>query len=78
MNGQYLDLNSDAARPSDAGAAPTAKRYLGIQFACCDVYSRVYANRSGTQYVGYCPRCAKRVAFRIGAEGSAARFFTVG
>ena len=77
MNGQLLDLSSPV--PTPTGLATEGRRessrYLGVQFACCDVYSRIYANRTGTEYVGHCPRCAKRVRFEIGPGGSDSRFF---
>ena len=50
--------------------------FLGVHFACCSVYARVYVNRSGTHYVGFCPRCARRVTFQIGPGGTDHRFFT--
>lgn len=77
MTGQHLDLCSPVPTPSTMTAdnRRESSRYLGVQFACCDVYSRVYANREGTEYVGHCPRCAKRVRFGIGPGGSDARFF---
>lgn len=75
--GQHLDLSSgdnrDASR--DAADSGSGGKFLGVHFACCDVYSRVYPNREQTAYVGHCPRCAKRVQFRVGTEGTNARFF---
>jgi hypothetical protein len=70
--GKQLDLISSAesAQPKQA-----KNSFLGVQFACCDTYARVYANRDKTAYVGHCPRCAKRVQFQIGPGGSEARFF---
>lgn len=77
MSGQHLDLTSPAPSPRSmvADNHREASHFLGVQFACCDVYSRVYANRAGTEYVGHCPRCAKRVRFEIGPGGSDSRFF---
>jgi hypothetical protein len=75
--GRNLDLSTGAEptpRPAAGGAAPGGK-FLGVHFECCDVYSRVYPNREQTAYVGNCPRCAKRVEFLIGAEGTSSRFF---
>jgi hypothetical protein len=39
------------------------------------VYTRVYINRDETAYVGYCPRCAKKIELTIGPDGTDARFF---
>ena len=72
MTGDHVDLTSEPSsdRPRDG------QRFLGIRFACCDVYARVYVNREGTAYVGHCPRCARQVQVRIGANGTDSRFFT--
>lgn len=50
--------------------------YLGIVFACCRVYQRIYLNRGGTAFVGWCPRCCGKVEIRVDPEGTPARFFT--
>lgn len=75
MVGEHFDAWNDqpsySSRPSSR-----ANQYLGVHFACCSVYSRVYVNRAGTHYIGYCPRCARRVAFRIDSDGTDDRFFT--
>jgi len=73
--GQHLDLTSAAA--SDRESEVSAKRFLGVHFACCDVYSRVYLNHDQTAYVGHCPQCAKQVQMKVGSGGTDARFFTV-
>lgn len=76
MPGERLDLTSDSgdSRSNSAGAR---RRFVGIQFACCGVYARVYVNSHGSAYEGYCPRCAKPVRLTIGPGGTDARFFTV-
>jgi hypothetical protein len=82
MKGTQLDLNSPVpATAGNAGAgkkiSPDQRPFLGVQFACCDVYSRIYLNRAKTHYVGNCPHCAKQVRFQVGSGGTDARFFTV-
>ena len=79
--GERLDLSSD---PPGAKAAPSAKSaarpgqpYLGIYFACCGVYHRIYMNAAADAYVGACPRCARPIRIGIEPGGSDERFFTV-
>jgi len=72
--GENLDLSSgdDFSRSQKS----QARRFLGIRFACCDVYTRVYVNRTETAYEGCCPKCGKRVNITIGEGGTGDRFFT--
>ena len=74
MNGENLDLTSEAEFIS-AGQAPAERRFLGVHFECCDVYTRVYINRDETCYCGNCPKCGRQVKFRVGAGGTDHRFF---
>jgi hypothetical protein len=86
MPGDFLDISSDpdpnrppdstAPDPRIASAGASARRFVGIHFACCDVYSRIYINRQESAYVGYCPRCTRRIELKIGPGGTDSRFFT--
>jgi hypothetical protein len=85
MPGDFLDLSSDPPpqRGRDTSHAKgrsedtRSRRYVGVHFNCCDVYTRIYINRQQTAYVGHCPRCSRRVELKIGPGGTDARFFTV-
>ena len=79
MAGEHLDISSDPAdKPQSGDAKRDGRRFVGVHFICCDVYSRVYVNRDSTAYEGNCPKCAKRVTLRIGPGGTEARFFKAG
>lgn len=74
MPGENLDLSSEP--PIEGRAASVRRRFVGVHFACCDVYSRVYINASESAYEGNCPKCAKKLRLRIGPGGTDSRFFT--
>ena len=76
MAGENLDLTSgDRSAPTDKRRV-SGRRFIGIRFACCDVYTRVYVNRTETAYEGQCPKCCRPVHLRIGPGGTDCRFFT--
>jgi hypothetical protein len=75
VTGDHLDISSDPASQSNA-ASRSGRRFLGIHFACCSVYTRIYVNRDETAYVGNCPKCSRAVQLRIGPGGTSNRFFT--
>ena len=58
-------------KDAEAGGKP----FISITFECCNVYQRVYRNAEGTAYVGWCPKCARKVVAQIGPDGVDARFF---
>ena len=72
----YLDLSSEPPDEQPDCRPREGRRFLGIHFACCGVYARVYINRSETAYEGRCPRCCRPVRMEIGPQGTDSRFFT--
>ncbi|HOD65899.1 MAG TPA: hypothetical protein PLR32_06780 [candidate division Zixibacteria bacterium] len=58
--------------PKDAHHRP----FLGMYFKCCRVYSRIYLNREGSAFVGWCPKCAGQVRVGVSPTGRRDRFFT--
>jgi len=91
MTQDRLDLSSDPAssgntrKPTDDTSktpqqpehsnTPDKKKFLGIKFTCCGIYTRIYVNRDGTAYEGRCPRCLKPIKLKIGEGGTDTRFF---
>lgn len=73
-----VKLSTDAPLTDAPSEQPTSRPYVGVRFACCDVYVRIYRSPDGTSYRGHCPRCAKPVNFIVGPGGTDARTFVVG
>lgn len=76
-----LELSGAAAQDALAGqpqpaAGPSPRKWIGVHFKCCDVYSRIWRNHDGTAYSGHCPRCSRKIQATIGPDGVSARFFT--
>lgn len=76
MLGKHLDLSSDPPDAAPQVPGMQGRRYVGIHFACCEIYSRIYLNHAETSYTGHCPRCSRKITLRIGPGGTDSRFFT--
>ena len=51
--------------------------FLRVVFECCNIYQRIYRDRSEQYYVGRCPRCLRSITFKIASNGTAVRDFRV-
>ena len=51
------------------------RAFIGVNFKCCKVYSRIYLNAKGDRFVGWCPRCLKKVEILVSKNGCRDRFF---
>jgi len=65
----------DGADNPSSESGLRARRWVGVHFDCCGVYTRIYRNAEGTAYRGACPRCGHPVTLRVGPDGTDARFF---
>ena len=52
------------------------RKYLGVRFECCRVYTRVYRRPGQMYYDVRCPKCLRNTRVRVAADGTSQRFFT--
>jgi len=59
--------------------SPPANRrpFVGVHFACCNVYLRIYRGADEKTYRGRCPRCGRSIEFVEGPGGDDARHYVV-
>lgn len=50
--------------------------FIGVHFKCCNIYQRIYLNRAGDAFVGWCPKCAAKAYVKVAPGGSKSRFYT--
>lgn len=59
----------------DTATDHSKRPFISIMFDCCRVFTRVYRRPEATAYVGWCPRCGRKVEVKVGAGGTSCRVF---
>lgn len=66
----------DETGPAGDTSKRKGRKFIGVMFECCGVYSRIYLDEEKNGYFGQCPMCRRKVNVRIDPEkGVDSRFF---
>lgn len=71
-------MSQEKKAQSKSAKTNEKRRFISIYWKCCHVYSRVYQNKAGTAYQGYCPRCHGFLKVPVGEGGTSQRSFIAG
>ena len=71
------DYKLELSSPPESTAVKGTRPFLSVQFACYNVYSRIYRDLDDAKYQGRCPRCGRSITFVVGEGGTDQRFFVV-
>lgn len=72
-----IDLTSDPhGSANQSGAGARRQQFVGVHFACCHVYRRVYLTPGEREVIAHCPRCAKKMTLHV-VEGDGPRESTI-
>lgn len=62
-------------RRSEGPRGARDRPHIGVYFRCCRVYQRIYRSPGESRYVGFCPRCLRKVEVPVSPTGTAERIF---
>ena len=66
---------NDANAHSPPAENPASRPWVGVQFDCCGVYTRVYRRPDQLRYVLRCPKCLRQTTIQVAPGGSSDRMF---
>jgi hypothetical protein len=69
-----LDLLCGSAQPAATSGADQ-RPWIGVQFACCGIYARVYRRIDTHFYLVKCPHCGQKSTVRVAPGGVSSRLF---
>ncbi len=73
-DGRACESSPSGERGGAAAVGATTRRWIGIHFECCGVYTRLYRKADANRYEGKCPHCHAPVRVRVSPDGVSTSF----